>query len=108
MSKLMTYTRKCEDCGAEMKNVGSTRRFCDACRRRRDSIRLIRKALREKGNLDDAPGELPPQRASYQKPTKANSIEAVCARANAAGRTYGQQVEYERRQKELRDRGEID
>jgi hypothetical protein len=28
--------------------------------------------------------------------------------AAPAGRTYGQQVEYERRQKELRDRGEID
>lgn len=37
-----------------------------------------------------------------------SSISDVCARAHAAGRTYGQQVEYERRQKELRDRGEID
>lgn len=37
-----------------------------------------------------------------------SSISDVCARANAAGRTYGQQVEYERRQKEMRDRGKID
>ena len=37
-----------------------------------------------------------------------SSISDVCARAHAAGRTYGQQVEYERRQKELRDRGKID
>lgn len=42
-----------------------------------------------------------------KKPTQDNSIGAVCARAIAAGRTYGQQVEFERRQKELKDRGEI-
>lgn len=41
------------------------------------------------------------------KPTAENSIQAVNARAEAAGRTYGQQVLFERRQKELKDRGEI-
>lgn len=41
------------------------------------------------------------------KPTAENSIQAVNARAAAAGRSYGQQVLFERRQKELKDRGEI-
>ena len=87
MSKLMTYTRKCEDCGAEMKNVGLTRRFCDACRRRRDSIRLIRKALREKGNLDDAPGELPPparplQEADQSEQHRSGLRPGKCRRAH--------------------------
>lgn len=35
-----------------------------------------------------------------------SSIHDVCARAEAYGRTYGQQVAFERRQKELRERGE--
>ena len=51
--------------------------------------------------------ELPKPRSRPEKPTQDNSLGAVCARANAAGRTYGQQVEFERRLKELKDRGEI-
>lgn len=61
--------------------------------------------MRRKEEMDILPVS---QRTPVKKPTKANSLEAVCARANTAGRTYGQQVEYERRQKELRERGEID
>ncbi len=107
MSGKLIYIRKCEDCGIEMKGVGPGRRFCDACRRRRDNNRQLRKALHEKDDIDDALKELP-KRTPYKKPIKANSIESVCARARAAGRTYGQQVEYERRQKELKEHGKID
>lgn len=106
MSGKLIYIRKCEDCGTAMKGVGPGRRFCDACRRRRDNNRQLRKALRERDDIG-ALEELP-KRAPYKKPTKANSIESVCAREIAAGRTYGQQVEYERRQKELKEHGKID
>ncbi|MFR7837305.1 MAG: hypothetical protein ACLU19_04705 [Faecalibacterium sp.] len=51
--------------------------------------------------------EIPKPRPHPNKPAQDNSLGAVCARAIAAGRTYGQQVEFERRQKELKDRGEI-
>ena len=79
MSYYIVKQKQCELCGATMKNVGCTRKYCDTCL----------KALRKKPALPQG-----------------KSIADVCARAEAAGRTYGQQVEFERRRKELEDRGE--
>ena len=75
---LTHFTRKCETCGKVMKHVGPTRRFCADCTRKRNRV----------------------QQGEYRARKAAMS-------AIAAGRTYGQQVEFERRQKELKDRGEI-
>lgn len=106
MSRTMTYTRICKMCGVRMENVGASRMFCDTCIRRRDNLAHQEK---ERQTRVQKAEEVPlPKRTPYKKPTKENTLESVCARARAAGRTYGQQVEYERRQKELKERGEID
>ena len=94
-----------------MENAGATRRFCPACLAKRSAEKARNRAKRAEWK------EWKAQRRAEQelrkafphppKPTAENSIQDVNARAAAAGRTYGQQVEFERRQKELRDRGEI-
>lgn len=96
-SDRLHYTRTCEMCGAVMQNVAPNKRLCPEC--------VKQKAL----------ATAPLRREAYarrERPKKVlsanDSVGAVCARAIAAGRTYGQQVEYERRRKELKDRGEID
>lgn len=99
MSYYIVKQKQCELCGATMKNVGCTRKYCDTCL----------KALRSK-QADEHNKKMAAYYAAKKKAAlpQGSSISDVCARAHAAGRTYGQQVEYERRQKELRDRGEID
>lgn len=96
-----------------MENVGATRRFCPAClaKRSAEKARAAERAKRAeckewKAQMR-AEQELRKEFPHPPKPTAENSIQAVNARAEAAGRTYGQQVLFERRQKELRDRGEI-
>ena len=84
--------RYCALCGTAKTSGG--RKYCAAC------LKVVRKKNAEEHNKKMA--------AYYAAKKKASSISDVCARAHAAGRTYGQQVEYERRQKELRDRGKID
>lgn len=108
------YTRTCVTCGAEMHNVGPTRQYCPAClgKRAAEALVLKKKLLREEKMREKMEREALEEKARKafphpKKPTQDNSIGAVCARAIAAGRTYGQQVEFERRQKELKDRGEI-
>lgn len=77
-----------------MKNVGCTRKYCDTCL----------KALRSK-QADEHNKKQREERKKTLLP-QGKSIADVCARAEAAGRTYGQQVKFERRRKELEDRGE--
>lgn len=108
------YTRICEMCGATMENVGPTRRFCPSCIGKRAAEKMLAKhalqrelRLKEKLEQEKVEAEFMPK-PRPKKPTADNSIDSVCARAIASGRTYGQQVEFERRQKELKDRGEID
>ena len=90
----MVKQKQCEMCGATMTNVGNSRKYCDACL----------KALRSK----QADEHNKKQREARKKTPlpQGKTITDVCARAEAAGRTYGQQVEFERRRKELEDRGE--
>lgn len=94
MSYHMVKQKQCEACGTTMQNVGNTRRYCDACLKARRSEQVEK--YKEK------------QREERKKPAlpQGKSIADVCARAEAAGRTYGQQVEFERRRKELLSRGE--
>ena len=94
MSYHMVKQKQCELCGATMKNVGCSRKYCDAC------VKALRSKQADEHNKK--------QRAERKKPAlpQGKTIADVCARAKAAGRTYGQQVEFERRRKELEDRGE--
>lgn len=94
MSYYIVKQKQCELCGATMKNVGSTRKYCDTCL----------KALRSK-QADEHNKKQREERKKTLLP-RGKSIADVCARAEAAGRIYGQQVEFERRRKELEDRGE--
>lgn len=95
MSNHMIKQKQCKLCGATMKNVGSARKYCDAC------LKAVRSKQREEQKKK--------QREERKKTLlpRGKSIADVCARAEAAGRTYGQQVEFERRRKELEDRGKI-
>lgn len=93
-----------------MENVGATHRFCPACLAKRSAEKARnadRAEWKEWKAQMRAEQELRKAFPHPPKPTAENSIQAVNARAAAAGRTYGQQVEFERRQKELKDRGEI-
>ena len=94
MSYYIVKQKQCELCGATMKNVGCTRKYCDTCL----------KALRSK-QADEHNKKQREERKKTLLP-QGKSIADVCARAEAASRTYGQQVEFERRRKELDDRGE--
>lgn len=93
MSYYIVKQKQCELCGATMKNVGCTRKYCDTCL----------KALRSK----QADEHNKKQREERKKPAlpQGKSIADVCARAKAAGRSYGQQVWFELWQKELMRRG---
>lgn len=101
------WTRVCQECGTVMYDVGAKRKLCPTCAGRKAALAMRQqKAL----NIAKRKAEKPPAPPPKPKPkTKVdeNSIRSVNARAIAAGRTYGQQVEYERRQKELMQRGEI-
>ena len=101
-------TRVCEGCGAVMYDVGAKRRLCPACVGRKAALAMRRqKAL----NIAKRKAEKPPATPPKPRPQKKipdNSLRAVLVRADAAGRTYGQQVEFERRQKELMERVETE
>lgn len=111
MSDRTSFTRRCAICGKVMENVGATRLYCTPCRKHKDvENHLQRQAYLRSTPSDDEDWKewMPPAPKPKAKPAAENTINSVCARAIAAGRTYGQQVEFERRQKELRERGEID
>lgn len=103
------YTRTCVTCGAEMHNVGPMRQYCPACvgKRAAAALALKKKLLREQKMREKMEREALEEEARKVFLHQDNSLGAVLARANAAGRTYGKQVEFERRQKELKDRGKI-
>lgn len=110
---LKIYTRTCAVCGAVMHNVGPVKQYCIPCaskraleRAKERQARLREQVAKERAEQAKAEAVFAP-RKNHQKPTEDNTISAVLARADAAHRTYGQQVEFERRQKELKDRGEI-
>lgn len=94
------FDRPCQICGRVMHNVAANKKLCPIClKENRQSRDCKRKALYKKSFSHREPYV---RRYCPQKKLSAdNSISAVCARAIAAGRTYGQQVEFERRQKEL-------
>lgn len=94
MSYHMVKQKQCEACGATMRNVGCSRKYCDTCL----------KALRSK-QADEHNKKQRAERKKVPLP-QGQSINDVLARAKAAGRDYGHQVEYERRRKELLSRGE--
>ena len=93
MSYYIVKQKQCELCGATMKNVGCTRKYCDSCL----------KALRSK-QADEHNKKQREERKKTLLP-RGKSIADVCARAKAAGRSYGQQVWFELWQKELMRRG---
>lgn len=103
MSTRFAYTRTCQECGTIMHNVGSSRRICDKCKKAKASVQDHKKAL-ETASLRHAYE----RRVPKSKVSEDNSISAVCARAIAAGRTYGQQVEFERKEKEAWIHGKND
>lgn len=90
MSYHMVKQKQCEACGATMRNVGSSRKYCDAC------LKALRSKQADEHNKKAREAAAAKKRALPQ----GSSIHDVCARAEAAGRTYGQQVEFERREKE--------
>lgn len=94
------HTRKehhCALCGSA--NVARGRKYCPEC------LSAVRKTQAEEHNKK--------LKAQYEEKKKqalpqGNSLHDVCTRADAAGRSYGQQVEFERRQKELLLHGKND
>lgn len=109
---LMIHTRTCTVCGTVMHNVGATRLYCDPCARKKDlarkkdrRARLSAQAVKDRVEQVKTETAFTPRKK--QKLNEDQKMSAVLARAAAAHRTYGQQVEYERRQKELENRGEI-
>lgn len=81
---------RCALCGSA--NVARGRKYCPEC------LSAVRKTQAEEHNKK--------LKAQYEEKKKqalpqGNSLHDVCIRADAAGRSYGQQIEFERRQKEL-------
>lgn len=112
MHTTKTYVRTCRECGKAMYSVGANKLFCAKCLKKHEQLRyydkLRKKEIKAAQQKEEEEFFKAIRRPHIKPPSKENSISAICARAIAAGRTYGQQVEWERRQKELRDRGEID
>lgn len=109
MKEYCRFNRPCQICGTVMHNVAANKKLCPSCLKKNQRARDSERKATNRAEEDDSGYREPYVRKyrSQKKPTEDNSIGTVCARAIAAGRTYGQQVEFERRQKELRDRGEI-
>lgn len=109
MKEYCRFNRPCQICGVMMHNVAANKKLCPSCLKKNQRARDSERKATYRVEEDDSVHRQPYVRKyrPQKKPTQDNSLGAVCARANAAGRTYGQQVEFERRQKELRDRGEI-
>ena len=86
MSYYIVKQKQCELCGATMKNVGSARKYCDAC------LKDVRSKQREEQKKKQREEQKKKQREERKKTLlpRGKSIADVCARAEAAGRTYGQ------------------
>lgn len=88
--------KPCKECGAMMYGVDPGKMFCDACKKRRYG-----KSSVDAGTL---PGIVKPR----EKPkTNHDLIVDDNAAAAAKGMSYGHFKEWQRRQKELMERGEI-
>ena len=88
--------KPCKECGAMMYGVDPGKMFCDACKKRRYG-----KSSVDAGTL---PGIVKPR----EKPkTNHDLIVDDNAAAAAKGMSYGEFKEWQRRQKELKERGEI-
>lgn len=88
--------KPCKECGTMMYGVDPGKMFCDACKKRRYG-----KSIVDAGTL---PGIVKPK----EKPkTNHDLIVDDNAAAAAKGMSYGKFKEWQRRQKELKERGEI-
>ena len=88
--------KPCKECGTMMYGVDPGKMFCDACKKRRYG----------KSSVDTGtqPGIVKPK----EKPkTNHDMIVDDNAAAAAKGMSYGHFKEWQRRQKELKERGEI-
>ena len=88
--------KPCKECGTMMYGVDSGKMFCDACKKRRYGKSSV--------DTDAQPGIVKPK----EKPkTNHDRIVDDNAAAAAKGMSYGKFKEWQRRQKELKERGEI-
>ena len=101
---------RCEECGAVLPEGTSSRRlYCDACRKlrkRETDHACYQKRRYGKSSVDTDPqtGIVKPR----EKPkTNHDLLVDDNAAAAAKGMSYGKFKEWQRRQKELKERGEI-
>lgn len=88
--------KPCKECGTMMYGVDPGKMFCDACKKRRYGKSSV--------DTDTQPGIVKPK----EKPkTNHDLIVDDNAAAAAKGMSYGKFKEWQRRQKELKERGEI-
>lgn len=88
--------KPCKDCGTMMYGVDPGKMFCDSCKKRRYGKSSV--------DTDTLPGIV----KSKEKPkTNHDMIVDDNAAAAAKGMSYGKFKEWQRRQKELKERGEI-
>ena len=88
--------KPCKECGTMMYGVDPGKMFCEACKKRRYGKSSV--------DTDMLPGIVKPK----EKPkTNHDLIVDDNAAAAAKGMSYGKFKEWQRRQKELRERGEI-
>lgn len=88
--------KPCKECGTMMYGVDPGKMFCDACKKRRYG-----KSSVDTGTL---PGIVRPKEKAK---TNHDLIVDDNAAAAAKGMSYGKFKEWQRRQKELKERGEI-
>lgn len=101
--------RRCKDCGKALAEGGGNRRkYCDACRklRKKRPTAPVKKRLYAKPGTDTS---TQPCIAKPKEKPKTNHDLLVDDNAAAAakGMSYGHFKEWQRRQKELKERGEI-
>ena len=88
--------KPCKECGTMMYGVDPGKMFCDACKKRRHG--------KAGADIGTQPGIVKPK----EKPkTNHDLIVDDNAAAAAKGMSYGKFKEWQRRQKELKERGEI-
>lgn len=88
--------KPCKECGTMMYGVDPGKMFCDACKKRRYGKSSV--------DTDPQPGIVKPK----EKPkTNHDLLVDDNAAAAAKGMSYGKFKEWQRRQKELKERGEI-
>ena len=88
--------KPCKECGTMMYGVDPGKMFCDACKKRRYGQSSV--------DTGTQPGIVKPK----EKPkTNHDLLVDDNAAAAAKGMSYGKFKEWQRRQKELRERGEI-